>query len=223
MWKTVNFFSKIHQEDALNYSCSTVNYFGDSFGVLYNKSTRQSCYGYGAISNQEACNLVYFDKSTKILFTVGNQDQIPTLKIWKSDFKLIRPIKITFNQKIFPVTHLAVYSVTHIAIGLENGVVILMKGDFTKDRTISSKIVYQPDSSNHDYDQTVGLGFRDDGMDVSLYIVTSKQVLFVKTSLVSTTTRVTKPVVLDTINSSVACLTPQDKNQEMAVADDQVI
>ena len=120
------------------------------------------------------------------------------------------------------MTQFAVHSTTHLAIGLENGVVILMKGDFTKDRTISSKIVYQPDNTSNDSDQITGLGFRDDGLDVSLFIVTTKQVMLVNTNLVSTTTRVTKPAILDTIASSVTCLTPQQKNQEMAVADDQV-
>lgn len=62
-----------------------------------------------------------------------------------------------------------------MAVGLENGTVILLKGDFTRDKSISARVVHESS------DVVMNLGFRDDGNEVVLYIVTATQFLICHT------------------------------------------
>jgi hypothetical protein len=90
---------------------------------------------------------------------------------------LLRTTKITHGNKVFPITAFAFLdNLTQVAIGLENGIVILLKGDISKDRHTNAKIIYEGN------EVVTGLGFRYDGVDTVLFIVTTSQIMCTITS-----------------------------------------
>ncbi|KAI8593020.1 hypothetical protein BDZ88DRAFT_405220 [Geranomyces variabilis] len=121
------------------------------------------------------------------LVSVGEDDSgIPIVKVWNLDKPdqtantpaLQRSSKIQYGQKVFPVTALAVLeNMTQVAIGLENGVVMLIRGDISRrDRFTKSKII-------HEGSETItGLGYYEDGKRTVLYIVTLARILTCDTS-----------------------------------------
>lgn len=96
-------------------------------------------------------------RQRNILLTVGfDSDPFPVLKVWnldKTDSQknplLVRSVKIQYGGQPYPVTSLAVMeSMAYLALGLANGVVLLIKGDlsrerFTKQRTLCEQRVGQ--------------------------------------------------------------------------------
>ena len=62
-------------------------------------------------------------------------------------------------------------SLTQIAIGLENGIVLLLRGDLTRDRSIKSRVVHEGSES------ITGLGFCLEDANTTLFIVTLARIL----------------------------------------------
>ncbi|KAJ1554979.1 Vacuolar protein sorting-associated protein 11, partial [Cladochytrium tenue] len=125
-------------------------------------------------------------RNRNILVAVGDDEGgIPVLKLWNLDKldkeskvpSLIRSSKVQHNNKIFPVTALAVLeNMSQVAIGLENGVVLLIRGDISRDRFTKTKAVYESG------EPVTGLGFYEDGKSSLLYIVTLARILICNTS-----------------------------------------
>jgi hypothetical protein len=116
--------------------------------------------------------------------------------------QIIKSIKISHKNKHFPVTCFAVLdTLNFIAIGLENGVVLLYRD-------------YKPKVVLEGGEMITALGFRNDTSQTSLFIVTMKQIFCCNTS--------EKDIII-TIEQHgedrmVASISPQDKYQEMVIA-----
>jgi hypothetical protein len=67
----------------------------------------------------------------------------------------------------------ALDNLTQVAIGLEDGIVLLIKGDFSKDRFIKTKVIYEASSP------ITALGFSNE--DKSLFITTLANIAIVST------------------------------------------
>ncbi|KAI8830843.1 hypothetical protein BC829DRAFT_437924 [Chytridium lagenaria] len=125
-------------------------------------------------------------KNRNLLVTIGDDEAgIPVVKVWNLDKmdksnrapSLARSTKVQHGNKIFPVTALAVLeNMSQIAVGLENGVVLLIRGDISRDRVTKTKVIHESS------ELVTGLGFHEDVRATSLYIVTLARVLICPTS-----------------------------------------
>ncbi|RKO86818.1 hypothetical protein BDK51DRAFT_22887 [Blyttiomyces helicus] len=102
---------------------------------------------------------------------------------------------------------------SQVAVGLENGVVILVRGDLTRDRFTKSKVVYEGSES------VSGLGFREEGKTTTLFIVTLARILTCSTS----NKDVTQPLDDQGCDFGGAILTPQDTSQEMVIGRNEAV
>ncbi|KAJ3043409.1 Vacuolar protein sorting-associated protein 11 [Rhizophlyctis rosea] len=147
---------------------------------------------------------------------------IPIIKVWnleKADKTaktpvLMRSSKIQHGNKVFPVTAVAVLeNLTQVAVGLENGIVLLFRGDMLRDRFTKPRVI-------HEGSETItGLGFHEDGKNTTLYIVTLAKILSCITS---------NKDLLQTLDEQGAdfgnsILTPQELNQEMVIGRSEAI
>ncbi|KAI9088717.1 hypothetical protein DFS34DRAFT_708836 [Phlyctochytrium arcticum] len=151
------------------------------------------------------------------LVSVGEDDKgIPVVKVWNLDKAdkmaktpvLQRSSKIQYGNKVFPVTALAVLeNMTQIAIGLENGVAILMRGDISRDRFTKTKIIHEGS------EMITGLGFHESGKSTLLYVVTLARILTVDTS------NKDLKQIIDEQGAEVGTvvLTAADSNQEIVI------
>ncbi|KAJ3022002.1 Vacuolar protein sorting-associated protein 11 [Thoreauomyces humboldtii] len=158
------------------------------------------------------------------LVSVGEDASgIPVVKVWNLDKKtdknadtpvLQRSSKIQYGQKVFPVTALAVMeNMTQVAIGLENGVVVLIRGDISRDRFTKSKIIHEGS------EMVTGLGFYEDGKRTVLYIVTLARVLTCDTS-----NKDQKRILEETGGEvDTVLLTPQDTHQEIVIGRNEAV
>lgn len=64
------------------------------------------------------------------------------------------------------------------AIGLANGVVILIRGDLSKDKTTKQKVIYEGE------EPITGLGFREQTKSTILFIVTTSSIMSYNTTAV---------------------------------------
>ncbi|KAI9350402.1 hypothetical protein BD770DRAFT_157922 [Pilaira anomala] len=97
------------------------------------------------------------------------------------------------------------------AIGLANGVVILVRGDLSKDKTIKQKVIYEGE------EPITGLGFREQTKSTILFIVTTSSIMSYNTTAV-------KPsiTILDEQGCGLGCAVMNDA-QEMVVGRDEAI
>jgi hypothetical protein len=110
---------------------------------------------------------------------------------------LLRTIKIQHGGKTYPVSYrnavkiksnkkkkkkvstLAVLeNLSQAAIGLANGVVILIRGDLSKDKTVKQKVIYEGE------EPITGLGFREQTKSTILFIVTTSNIMSYNTTAV---------------------------------------
>eukprot|EP00299_Pterocystis_sp_00344_P009327 c3894_g1_i2.p1 GENE.c3894_g1_i2~~c3894_g1_i2.p1 ORF type:complete len:937 (-),score=281.23 c3894_g1_i2:27-2807(-) len=128
--------------------------------------------------------------SQNILLAVGEdklanqQHKLIQLKMWFLDKEdknggplLVRIQKIFPSKNIeeSPVTALAaVDDMTHVAVGLENGSVILYRGDLMRDRIQNRHSVLVADSKA----KVTALYFRGSGKQTMLYVVTTKEAYY---------------------------------------------
>lgn len=95
---------------------------------------------------------------------------------------LIRTIKIQHGGKTYPVSTLAMLeNMSQLAIGLANGVVILIRGDLSKDKTTKQKVIYEGE------EPITGLGFREQTKSTILFIVTTSNIMSYNTTAVKPT------------------------------------
>ncbi|CAG8480604.1 10621_t:CDS:10 [Diversispora eburnea] len=147
-------------------------------------------------------------KQKNILLTIGEEDS-PVIKIWDLDKQdkskgtptCQRTIKVNHGGKPHPVSTLAVLeNLGQIAVGLANGVVVLIKGDLYRDRYTKQKVIHE------------SLGFREYNKNVMLFIVTTSKIL-------TTVTMTKSPVV----SCDLGCAVMSDTTHEMVVAKDEAI
>ncbi|CAJ0917859.1 15143_t:CDS:10 [Entrophospora sp. SA101] len=152
-------------------------------------------------------------KQKNILVTIGDDDP-PAIKIWDLDKQdkskgtpaCQRTIKVNHGGKPFPVSTFAVLdNLGQIAVGLANGVVVLIKGDLYRDRHTRQKVIHER------------LGFREHWKSIILFIVTTNKILtYVTTSKLP-------PTILDDQGCGLNCAVMSDTTHEMVVAKDEAI
>ncbi|KAI8144964.1 hypothetical protein BJV82DRAFT_644062 [Fennellomyces sp. T-0311] len=100
---------------------------------------------------------------------------------------------------------------SQLAVGLTSGVVIHVRGDLSKDRTVKQKVIYEGE------EPITGLGFREQTKSTILFIVTTD-------SIMSYNTTANKPTVttLDEQGCDLGCAVMSDV-QEMVVGRDEAI
>ncbi|KAI8997885.1 hypothetical protein BDB01DRAFT_864962 [Pilobolus umbonatus] len=159
---------------------------------------------------------------------------IPVVKFWDLDAiksvegsddiilpTLLRTIKIQHGGKTYPVntyksiskvsTIAVLENLSQIAIGLTNGVVILIRGDLSKDKTTKQKIIYEGE------EPITGLGFREQTKSTILFIVTTGNVMSYNTTAVKPSV-----TILDEQGCGLGCAVMNDQ-QEMIVGRDEAI
>ncbi|CAO3619104.1 unnamed protein product [Mucor hiemalis] len=97
------------------------------------------------------------------------------------------------------------------AIGLANGVVILIRGNLAKDKTTKQKVIYEGE------EPITGLGFREQTKSTILFIVTTGSIMSYNTTAVKPTV-----TVLDEQGCGLGCAVMNDQ-QEMIVGRDEAI
>ncbi|KAI8878575.1 vacuolar protein sorting-associated protein 11 [Backusella circina FSU 941] len=167
-------------------------------------------------------------KQKNILVTIGEEDLvsgIPVVKFWDLDAlkpiegsddiilpTLLRTIKIQHGGKTYPVSTLAVLeNLSQAAIGLANGVVILIRGDLSKDKTVKQKVIYEGE------EPITGLGFREQTKSTILFIVTTSNIMSYNTTAVKPSV-----TILDEQGCGLGCAIMNDQ-QEMIVGRDEAI
>ncbi|KAI8055580.1 uncharacterized protein B0P05DRAFT_479330 [Gilbertella persicaria] len=100
---------------------------------------------------------------------------------------------------------------SQLAIGLANGVVILIRGDLSKDKTTKQKVIYEGQ------EPITGLGFREQTKSTILFIVTTSSIMSYNTTAVKPTV-----TVLDEQGCGLGCAVMNDQ-QEMVVGRDEAI
>ncbi|KAF7729543.1 hypothetical protein EC973_004217 [Apophysomyces ossiformis] len=167
-------------------------------------------------------------KQRNILVTVGEEDtlsNVPVVKFWDLDVMgkaksldelfaptCLRTIRIQHGGKPYPVSTFAILeNMSQAAIGLANGVVILIRGDLSKDRTTKQKVIYEGG------EPITGLGFREQTKSTILFIVTTN-------SIMSYNTTAKQPAIttLDEQGCGLGCAVMSDA-QEMVVGRDEAI
>ncbi|KAI8806579.1 hypothetical protein BJ742DRAFT_816359 [Cladochytrium replicatum] len=162
-------------------------------------------------------------KSKNVLVTIGEDENgVPVVKVWNMEkFErnsktpvCTRSTKVQYNNRVFPVTALAVLdNMTQVAVGLENGVVVLIRGDIARDRFHKQRII-------HEGSETVtGLGFSESKNQTVLFIVTLARVLTCITSNKEVKT------VIDEQGSEYGCsvISQQEVGQDMVVARNEAV
>ncbi|KAK9481024.1 hypothetical protein V1514DRAFT_65848 [Lipomyces japonicus] len=117
---------------------------------------------------------------TAYLITIAESESVePQLKIWsldKADKKSDGPKCNTsiniHTKKILPITAFAISDdLSIVAVGLENGNLIFIRGDFVHDKNIKQKVYFESDSP------ITGLGFYEASKTSILYVATNTQLL----------------------------------------------
>eukprot|EP01104_Vermistella_antarctica_P005197 TRINITY_DN1563_c0_g1_i1.p1 TRINITY_DN1563_c0_g1~~TRINITY_DN1563_c0_g1_i1.p1 ORF type:complete len:989 (-),score=293.81 TRINITY_DN1563_c0_g1_i1:110-3076(-) len=124
-------------------------------------------------------------KQRNLLISVGEEDEDaikPLIKIWNFDRlsegghpALVRSIRLHKQASGIPVTALVcLEDMTHVAIGLANGAVLLLTGDVVRDRHPRQHLIRAPVAGGQVVPVT-GLGFNVYKREVTLFIVTTNQ------------------------------------------------
>ncbi|CAG8604564.1 4777_t:CDS:10, partial [Ambispora gerdemannii] len=158
-------------------------------------------------------------KQRNILVTIGEDEPVastPIIKIWDLDKQdkskgaptCSRIIKVEHNKKPFPVSTFAVLeNMSQIAIGLANGIVILIRGDLSRDRYIKQKIIHE------DEEPVTG---REENRNTILFIVTTNKVMTYNTTGRS-------PSIIDEQGCGLGCAIMSDTTHDMVIAKDEAI
>ncbi|XP_041361621.1 vacuolar protein sorting-associated protein 11 homolog [Gigantopelta aegis] len=125
---------------------------------------------------------LYQMKHQNILLSIGEDEQgiNPLIKVWNLD-KMDRgsPVCTRITRAIpgnkpTPVTCVSVHeNLNFMAVGFENGAVVVYKGDVTRERHSKSRIVYETNKP------ITGLTFKTGGKEVILFITTEATILSV--------------------------------------------
>jgi hypothetical protein len=158
MFRSLPFFNASKTDTQLSIATKAVAsggslYFADSAGSIHKLGhDLSSIFSWPAFTH--SITHLQFVKSGNILLSIGIDDTVPVLKTWnlgkldKSQRpELLKATKIQTGNRPFPITVFAVsFNMAQIAIGFENGVCLLIRGDVSKDRSVSQKIIHEASS-----------------------------------------------------------------------------
>ncbi|KAI9017630.1 hypothetical protein BC832DRAFT_40189 [Gaertneriomyces semiglobifer] len=120
-------------------------------------------------------------KQRNAVVTVGEEPGGEVLRVWNLDKMdkasgkpvLVKEVEVTVGGKVFPVTAVSMLqNLTQIAVGLENGVVLLIRGG---ERSSKTKVLLEGS------EMITGLAFYENGKQTMLYVVTLVRILTVDT------------------------------------------
>ncbi|KJE89841.1 hypothetical protein CAOG_01266 [Capsaspora owczarzaki ATCC 30864] len=162
-------------------------------------------------------------KQQNILVTVGIDEetggQPPVIKVWNVDKfdktgspTLVKSMRPLHNNRAYMVSSIAVLdNLSQMAVGLVNGVVLLYRGDITRDRFSRTKVLHE------DTVPITGLGFRQTGANVTLFVATSAAIF-----AYSTTGRERREV-LDDNGVELNCTTVSEPEGDFVVARNEAV
>ncbi|KAK9450627.1 uncharacterized protein V1518DRAFT_403733 [Limtongia smithiae] len=162
-------------------------------------------------------------KGTPNLVTVAESENAePQLRLWSLDTPDKKSTGPRCNtsiavhmKKIFPITAFAVQDdLSAIAVGLENGNVISIKGDLLHDKGLKQKVIYEGASP------VTGLAFCEASKSSLLYISTTDKIVTVHTSGKS---QGHQARVLEEKGCGTGCLALKKDTGEIIVARDDAI
>ncbi|GFR61248.1 vacuolar protein sorting-associated protein 11-like protein [Elysia marginata] len=150
-------------------------------------------------------------KQHNLLISIGEDEQgiNPLIKVWNLDkmergsptcTRLTRAIP---GNKPTPVSAFAVHdNLNFMAVGFENGVVLLFKGDVTRERHSKSRNVFEGTK------RVTGLIFKTTGKDVILFVVTDNSLYTVNITAKDTQMK------LDDTGANPGCVVMTDASQD---------
>ncbi|KAI8621771.1 hypothetical protein BC830DRAFT_1092875 [Chytriomyces sp. MP71] len=165
-------------------------------------------------AHEASLSLLQCLAASNVLLSVGEDSAgVPFLRIWNLDKidratrcpLLVRNITIQHNNRVFPVTALAVLeTLSQIAVGLENGVVLHIRGDIANpDRMVKPRQLWEGSQL------ITGLGFKEDArVGTVLYITTPSGIYMCNTSNASNSKDVTTRLGEHGAEIGCAILTP---------------
>ncbi|KNC99120.1 tethering complex subunit PEP5 [Spizellomyces punctatus DAOM BR117] len=197
-------------------------FFGDATGAIIILNHALSVVFSFQAHDRRVTHLKHMKYRNQLVSIGEDESGIPIVKVWNLDKPdkaaktpiLQRSSKIQYGHKVFPVTALAVLeNMTQVAIGLENGVVVLIRGDISRDRFTKSKIIHEGS------EMITGLGFCEDGKSTRLYIVTLARILTCDTS------NKDLKQALDDQGGEIGAviLTAQETNQEIVIGRQEAV
>ncbi|KAI9033781.1 hypothetical protein CLU79DRAFT_725381 [Phycomyces nitens] len=240
-WRQFNFFDKQQITDAVDKSKAPQLFqsqditvfaagrghvaYADSSGSVFITDRHFKAQSFLAYEGGRVTHIKQL-KQKNVLVTIGDEDMVtntPVIKFWDLDIldrskadvvtpTCLRAIKIQHGGKPYPVSTFAVLeNMSQVAVGLANGVVILIRGDLSKDRTTKQKVIYEGQ------EPITGLGFREQTKSTLLFIVTTNSIMSY-----NTTAKVPTVTTLDEQGCGLGCAVMSDA-QEMVVGRDEAI
>ncbi|GFO24686.1 vacuolar protein sorting-associated protein 11-like protein [Plakobranchus ocellatus] len=223
-WRRFNFFDKETVKDPttdqvfdllkdVNVSACTSGrgqlVIGDFEGNLYFINRQMELTAFRAYEIR-VTHLIQL-KQHNLLISIGEDEQgiNPLIKVWNLDkmehgsptcTRLTRAIP---GNKPTPVSAFAVHdNLNFMAVGFENGVVLLFKGDVTRERHSKSRNVFEGTK------RVTGLAFKTVGKDVILFVVTDSSLHTVNITAKDQQTK------LDDTGAEPGCIVMTDASQD---------
>uniref|UniRef100_A0A2C9MAP2 Vacuolar protein sorting-associated protein 11 homolog n=1 Tax=Biomphalaria glabrata TaxID=6526 RepID=A0A2C9MAP2_BIOGL len=151
-------------------------------------------------------------KQHNLLISIGEDEPgiNPLIKVWNLEkmergnpacTRLTRAIP---GNKPTPVSAFTVHeNLNFMAVGFENGIVLLYKGDVTRERHSKSRIVYEGNKC------VTGLAFKTQGkQDLFLFVVTENSTVAINL------TAKDQQTLLENTGASIGCITMSDASQD---------
>ncbi|CAG2230700.1 PEP5 [Mytilus edulis] len=197
-WRRFNFFDKEVVKDPetsqtydklkdINISASVSGrgqlIFGDHDGYLHMLNRELQINSFKAYEIR--VSHLFQMKQHNLLISIGEDEQgvNPLIKVWnlekmeKGIPNCTRISRAIPANKPTPVTCLAAHECLNwMAVGFENGSVIVLKGDITKDRHSKSKVVYENSKP------ITGLAMKTSGKNIILFVTTGGSVISINIS-----------------------------------------
>ncbi|KAK9461542.1 uncharacterized protein V1516DRAFT_648670 [Lipomyces oligophaga] len=238
-WRQFNFFDSIPirdpsvaDEDGPLYSDTNVSAVCSGSGMLYLgtsdgfvKIVSRSLKLQVSFTAHEKMEISYMEQieGTPILITVAESETVePQIKFWmldtpdkKSQGPKCNSTITVHMKKIWEITAIAFADdLSGIAVGLQDGHVVLIKGDIMHDKGLKQKIIYESPVP------VTGLAFYDASKLSLIYIATTEKILTVYTSGKN---QGHPARVLEEKGCTSGCLTVKKSTGEILVARDDAV
>ncbi|XP_064597137.1 vacuolar protein sorting-associated protein 11 homolog [Liolophura sinensis] len=182
---------------------------GDHEGVLYFITRQLQMSAFKAYEIR--VSHIFQMKQHNLLLTIGEDEQgiNPLIKVWnlekmeKGSPVCTRIARAIPGNKPTPVTCFTVHeNLNWMAIGFENGSVVLLKGDVTRDRHSKQRVAYETNKP------ITGVHFKSMGKSVILFAITESSVMTINVTASDQKTE------LDKIGCAQGCSVMSDISQE---------
>eukprot|EP00124_Ichthyophonus_hoferi_P000529 Ihof_evm7s20 gene=Ihof_evmTU7s20 len=183
--------------------------FGDTQGMIHSLDKSFTLFTLRAYSH--SVSFVWHDKRLNLLLTVGYDEDssVAMLRAWRQEgiqekvLRCVRTVKIqTGSRSAGQATTMAITDMPYrIAIGWDDGTVVLLTGDLLKDRIISQRTVHE------DKYPITGLGFKVTATQgCILFVVTATSVFICKVE-----TKASQGELLDEQGANLQCAVINDE------------